>query len=206
MERNAQKQKKSAAPIVLMIFSILAVILSAPVPILGILAGIGFLVPLIVLCAKKNRVAISIIGICLSSLAIIIAIASLSGDSGQMSGQISSTSTARATATPVPVIEISAEDLISAYDKNEVSADNRYKGKKLQITGIIKSIGKDLFDNPYVVVDSGADFNIISIQCYFSSTDEKNKIAELSKGNAIIITGTCKGLFLNISMRNCTIE
>lgn len=43
-------------------------------------------------------------------------------------------------------IVISAVDLWNAYDENEVSADQKYKGKQLEVTGSIDDIGKDILD------------------------------------------------------------
>ena len=44
-------------------------------------------------------------------------------------------------------IEVSAKTLCRDYSKNEVRADNKYRGQTLVVTGWIDKIGKDLFDN-----------------------------------------------------------
>src|ERR1700722_11232656 len=51
-----------------------------------------------------------------------------------------------------PKARLSADELYSAYKENEVSADTSYKGKIVIISGIIRDIGKDILDSPYVIV------------------------------------------------------
>lgn len=99
-------------------------------------------------------------------------------------------------------LEITASELYRAYEANEVSADEQYKGKRMAITGTIGMIGKDVLDNPYV------SFRIDYLQgvnCYFS--DENNKIiSQLSKGQKVTIIGTCSGLTLtDVVIKDCEI-
>ena len=37
--------------------------------------------------------------------------------------------------------------LVADYQKNEVMADDKYKGKRLRVVGILDSITKDIADN-----------------------------------------------------------
>jgi len=87
-------------------------------------------------------------------------------------------------------MEVTASELYRAYEANEVSADQQYKGKRLLITGVVENIGKDVMDNPYVALK--IDF-LKGVNCYFD--DENNKVlSHLSKGQKIQIIGTCAGL------------
>lgn len=97
-------------------------------------------------------------------------------------------------------MEITASELYRAYEANEVSADQQYKGKRLLITGVVENIGKDIMDNPYVALK--IDF-LKGVNCYFD--DENNKIlSQLSKGQKIQIIGTCAGLTLtDVVVRDC---
>lgn len=40
--------------------------------------------------------------------------------------------------------------MYSAYEQDEVSAVEKCKGKKLEVTGGIGNFGKDVFGNPYI--------------------------------------------------------
>ena len=46
----------------------------------------------------------------------------------------------------MPAIEVSAKKLYLDYDANGVSADMKYKGKVLSVTGKINNIDKDFMD------------------------------------------------------------
>ena len=97
-------------------------------------------------------------------------------------------------------MEVTASELYRAYEANEVSADQQYKGKRLLITGVVENIGKDVMDNPYVALK--IDY-LKGVNCYFD--DENNKVlSQLNKGQKIQIIGTCAGLTLtDVVVRDC---
>lgn len=97
-------------------------------------------------------------------------------------------------------IEVSATKLYSEYEANEVSADEKYKGKKLGITGTISAIGKDIINDPYVSLQIGY---LQSVNCYFSK-DNIKVISQLSKGQKVTIIGNCAGRSLtDVVVREC---
>jgi len=97
-------------------------------------------------------------------------------------------------------IEITASELYSEYEANEVSADEQYKGKKIAVTGVVGIIGKDILDDPYISLN--VDY-LQSVNCYFS--DKNNKVlSQLSKGQKVTIIGECKGFMLtNVMIQDC---
>lgn len=98
--------------------------------------------------------------------------------------------------------EMTSSELYKAYEENEVSADEKYKGKKIAITGIIDNIGKDPMDNPYI---SFKENYLQGITCYFSEKNIKD-ISQLNKGDKITIIGECRGFVLtNVIIRKCDI-
>ena len=100
-------------------------------------------------------------------------------------------------------IEVTPAALYSAYENNEVSADNEYKHKLLKISGTIDSIGKDILDEVYITFEAGNVFE--SIQCYFSEKEEIDKVATLSEGDTVTIIGKCDGKSLNVLVDDCVI-
>ena len=105
------------------------------------------------------------------------------------------------TAPKEDIIKISASDLLAEYDANEVAADNKYKGKKVEITGAVDSIGKDIFGSVYVTLKT--DNGFISIQCYFSEKAEIDKVATLKEGDWVTVTGIVDGRSINIVVKKC---
>jgi hypothetical protein len=98
--------------------------------------------------------------------------------------------------------ELTAQDLYAAYNANEVAADEKYKGKKLLVTGVVESINKNGFDDIYVVLDVDGYFK--SIHC---AIQNEKAAAKLYKGNQYVFLGTCTGLFMqSVFLKNCTIQ
>lgn len=151
---------------------------------------------------KKGLVAVVIV---IAVIVVIAAIANLGGDEESDPGASQGAGTPKTEQTTEETIKVSAADLIKAYDENEVSADSRYKGKKLEVTGIIGDIGKDVLDDSYITLGSGGDFEIVSAQCYIKK-DNLDAAAKLKKGDKITVVGKCNGSSLNVILKDCTIK
>ena len=105
------------------------------------------------------------------------------------------------TADTKPNLIVSAKKLYKDYNANEIAADEKYKGKIIEVTGVIRDIGNDIMDNAYVTLVGDQYFG--DIQCYFS---EKSVVASLSKGKRITIIGSCSGLMMNVHINNCIVK
>ena len=100
-------------------------------------------------------------------------------------------------------IETTPQEICGEYEDNEVSADNKYKGKKVAITGTIERIIKSGFSDDPIIVFKGTF--IKDVKFYFSK-DSNNEISNLSKGDKITIVGTCKGMTLvDVVLHKCKI-
>ena len=108
-------------------------------------------------------------------------------------------------APPTNGINVTAEDLISAYKANEVAADERYKNQPLAVTGTVDSIGKDILDTMYVTLKGDEKYGFTSVQCMFDD-EHKTELAALSKGDHIRVVGICKGKLGNILLKECSIR
>ena len=100
-----------------------------------------------------------------------------------------------------PSVTISASKLYKEYNENEIAADEKYKGKIIEVTGVIRDIGNDIMNNAYVTLAGDEYFG--DIQCYFN---KKSVVAKLSKGKRITIIGSCSGLLMNVQMDNCILK
>lgn len=128
------------------------------------------------------------------------------GSGSTTSSTASTQSTPQEESTPEETaIEVTAVDLIAAYDENEVSADNEYKDKTLKITGTVSDIGVDVANRSYIMLkDENDPYAILGVQCYFED-DQKDAIAQLKKGDAVTVTGTCEGKVVSVSIKDCQI-
>ena len=110
-------------------------------------------------------------------------------------------------ARPVPTKQsiplISAEQLFEDYEENEIAADNRYKGRLFRIEGEVSKIGKDITDQPYIVLNT---YNcIFKVQCFLSHTSVE-KAGRLVPGDPATLVGTINGKFGNIIVLKCALE
>lgn len=97
-------------------------------------------------------------------------------------------------------LSIAASDLFTAYDANEIAADQRYKGQTVRVTGKVSDIGKDITGTPYVVLSRGRS-EINAVQCMFPRSAE-SAIASLQKGQSVGITATVSGKLGNVILRD----
>lgn len=85
-------------------------------------------------------------------------------------------------------LDVSAAELFKDYAANEVSADDRYRGKVLRVSGTVESINKNIVDDPYVMLRAGGDFD--GVHCSFDST-QTSSLASLSRGQRVTLR--CRG-------------
>lgn len=89
-----------------------------------------------------------------------------------------------------------------AYSENELRAETKLRGKKLQLTGVVKDIGESLFTKHPFVVLSGSP-SPWSVQCLFDRKD-RPQIEMLQVGQEVRITGTVSGnALMNVLMEDC---
>jgi len=100
----------------------------------------------------------------------------------------------KATAKPA-LPTFSARTMFDDYEANEISADNKYKGKEFNITGTIHDVGKDIMGKAFVALETKNQF--LSIQCYVK---DANTLAKLSKGQSVTLSGTGGGKTITISV------
>lgn len=105
-------------------------------------------------------------------------------------------------------ITVSAVDIAKEYKDNEVAAEAKYKGKKVEISGIINSIGKDVLDDVYIVLSNGDEYAIINnVQCYFKDKEQISKVAELQKGQEVTLIGTVNSSIAGtVTVKDCYIK
>jgi tRNA_anti-like len=104
-----------------------------------------------------------------------------------------------------PTIKVTADQLMSDYTANEVSADAKYKNNVIEVSGIVETIGKDIVDTPYIALKTGGQYSISSIQCMFAKSDE-SALASVSKGERIVLIGSVTGKLGNVILNGCRIS
>jgi tRNA_anti-like len=95
---------------------------------------------------------------------------------------------ATAQAADTKPIVVKAADLNRDYQANEVAADEKYKGKRLRVVGILASIDKDAFDN--IILRIKADGALLGVMATVKDS-EKPKVVKLAKEQGVVVE--CKG-------------
>ncbi|MDQ3174776.1 MAG: OB-fold putative lipoprotein [Acidobacteriota bacterium] len=119
---------------------------------------------------------------------------------GSSSSSSSPSSSPSPSASPIPITALA---LASAYDDNEVAADQQYEGRELLVTGKVESIAT-VFGSTYVTL-KGKEMSIVSVQCFVDDS-QKGAVARLKKGTLATVQGTCDGKSLNVELKNCVIK
>ena len=98
-----------------------------------------------------------VIGFVWLALALVV-MASGDRPSSNSAAALSSQSQPAKVAAPIePLIEVSAQQLAQAYDRNTVAADQQFKDKRFKVTGVVDAINTDMFGNPYVTLRGGVN-------------------------------------------------
>ena len=118
--------------------------------------------------------------------------------------QVARPAPATPAATDGPPIDVTAAELHAAYAENEVSADEKYRGKILRVTGILDAIKKDITDAPYVVLRSENRFE--GVHASFAG-DALSTLTALKPGKPITLRCIGDNVIIgNPKLKGCVIE
>jgi hypothetical protein len=107
-------------------------------------------------------------------------------------------------ATRVPD-EVTAVEMLAAYDENAVAAGNRYQNRLLAIHGRVKEIGRDARQNSYLLLGDNPD-SIYGIQAIFPA-DQETGLATLQKGALVtVICDQAEKMAPWVYVRHCRLE
>ena len=105
-----------------------------------------------------------------------------------------------------PELSISATELINAYEENEVKADKMYKGKIVEVNGIVDGIDSDMDDKAVVRLSDGDEFSIYTVSCRIDD-ENQDKACELEKGQNVTIVGEADGEVIGMPfIKDCKIK
>ncbi len=99
---------------------------------------------------------------------------------------------------------IQASDLWRSYSANEVAADNKWKGQRLMVAGLLQSIDKDFTNDVVLGLRSSNQF--MPTRAYLND-DEVKTAANLRKGQRLLLTCTCDGRVMGSPvLKGCAIN
>lgn len=87
-------------------------------------------------------------------------------------------------AQSAPPVTASADELLRAYKDNQVSANAKYKDKRILISAKIDAIQAGIGDKPYLLLKAGDQYEFSLPQAHMAD-DQESKSASLKKGQNI---------------------
>jgi hypothetical protein len=91
------------------------------------------------------------------------------------------------------------------YELNAVAADSKYKGHFIRVTGVVKTIGNDVFGDPFVVLGGHNPYGIGGVQC-LAGESQRGAISRLTVGKYVVIEGRVNGQLVYVLLNNCEVN
>lgn len=105
-----------------------------------------------------------------------------------------------------PEIIVTSANISKAYSENEVSADVKYKGKLIEISGKVASVDNGTFDNEMIVRISDGKYDINNTWCYMKES-EREKVLAFKKGQQVVLIGKGDSATLGSPvLKDCTVK
>jgi hypothetical protein len=100
-----------------------------------------------------------------------------------------------------PVAAVESSVLVEMFEQNPLKAEQLLKGRAIDVSGTVNSIGKGLSDTPYISIGKGL---IGSVKCTFS-TNFASAVAEMTKGERVTVRGIVEGqnIMRQVELNEC---
>jgi hypothetical protein len=102
-------------------------------------------------------------------------------------------------------IEVTVDELLSAYATDVAATDERFGNKILKVTGVVNRIEvKDFLDFDYITLTNAENNLLQHVRCFF---DKKHgpELNQLTTGQKVTVQGTYDGSIVNIRLRDCVL-
>lgn len=102
-------------------------------------------------------------------------------------------------------MEVVTLTFISDFDKNQLSAEEKYKDKLVKLTAYIKNISEDIMGTPFLSLQPTTDqyYFGTTIQCLFKA---KSELTSLENGKSVVVEGRFKSQDMGvIRIDNCKV-
>src|SRR5207253_8964703 len=103
-------------------------------------------------------------------------------------------------------VVVAAADLLKELQDDPAAADRKYKGKYLEVSGVVERRGKG-GGGPFVILHAGDEQAPLKIECFFGFLDEEDEAPKdrLAKGQAVTVRGEYGGRVSHIQLRGCVL-
>jgi len=102
--------------------------------------------------------------------------------------------------TKVEALEVDALSFVTEFDKNQLKAEETYKGKVVKLSATIKNISEDIVGSPYLSLEPvGNKMFGTSIKCVFK---DQSALTSVENGISVTVQGTVASQSLGIIQLN----
>ena len=100
-------------------------------------------------------------------------------------------------------MEVTAEELVSAYETDEVAADAKFSNQILKVTGAVDRIEvRDIHDIRYITLTNAEKDLLQTVRCTFDSQHGAD-LDQLTEGQTVTVQGKYDGSMIDISIKDC---
>jgi hypothetical protein len=100
------------------------------------------------------------------------------------------------------IVHTAIGELLGEYKDNELRADGKFKGKTVQVTGVVDAVKTDVMGHIDVSVGTGKILEVPVLQCFFAASEAAG-VSSLSRGEKVTVRGRVAGLTMNVLARDC---
>jgi hypothetical protein len=130
------------------------------------------------------------------SLLIVLAVSSCSS-SPSASGSSTPTPSASIAAT------VTARALYAGYAKDKAASDTLYKGKLLEVSGVVERVGTDpILNAPEIMLVAGSAKQGPGVDCIIDARYSQ-QAGKVRPGQTVTVAGTCDGFAVNVLLLHC---
>lgn len=108
---------------------------------------------------------------------------------------------------PEEAIKLDTKSFVAEFDANKLTAEDKYKGKLVEFTGVIKNISQDVMGSYFLSIEppsSGDYYFGTSIQCFFK---DKSELTSLANKQTVKLQGRVDSMSLGIVViKDCSVN
>ena len=103
-------------------------------------------------------------------------------------------------------VVVPAAQLLQEF-QNDPATERKYRGKYLEISGIVERSGRDGDGIPFVILHAGDEQAKRKVECYFAleTADDDVRHERLDKGQTITVRGEYADHVSNVRVRDCVL-
>src|SRR5262245_33064136 len=104
-------------------------------------------------------------------------------------------------------VAVTAARLLREFQDDPAAADRKYKGKYLEVSGLVERVGRTRSEAHFVILHGGDRRAKVRIECFFphAGDEVEGRLGRLGEGQTVTVRGEYGGRVSNVQMRDCVL-